>query len=123
MIVMEQEPGSSGKGMIDHYRRNVLTAYDFRGESPSASKQRRAEIVSARAEAREIYLCRGDWIGEFLDELASFPFGSHDDQVDALSAAYGYLAEKEEIPIVAPFSIERPSPWHMPSVTDGWRWS
>ncbi len=77
-------------------------------------------MVSARAEAGDIFVLRGNWIGEFLDELAAFPHGSHDDQVDALSAAYGYLAAKKEIPVVAPFGLTRPSPWRIPSVTDGW---
>jgi predicted phage terminase large subunit-like protein len=110
VVVMEQEPASSGKGMIDHYRRNVLAAHDFRGVSPSGSKQWRAEIVSARAEAKDIFICRGDWVEDFLNELATFPQGSHDDQVDALSAAYGYLAERRADLIVAPISILKAEP-------------
>jgi predicted phage terminase large subunit-like protein len=110
VVVMEQEPASAGKGMIDHYRRNVLPAHDFRSVSPSGSKQWRAEIVSARAEAKDIFICRGDWIGEFLDELATFPQGSHDDQVDALSAAYGYLGDNREILMVAPIGILKEEP-------------
>ncbi len=120
VIVMEQEPAASGKGMIDHYRRNVLAAYEFRSVVPAGNKQKRAEIVSARAEAKDIYICRGDWIGEFVDELAAFPQGPHDDQVDALSAAYGYLADKQEFPAVAPIGIWQPNPWHTPGETD-WR--
>jgi len=117
---MEQEPASAGKAVIEHYRRSVLAAHDFRSVSPWGSKERRAEIVSARAEAGDIFILRGDWIGEFLDELAAFPHGSHDDQVDALSAGYGYLAGKQDLPIMALTSITRPSPWHIPSVTDAW---
>ncbi len=112
-IVMEQEPASAGKAVIDHYRRNVLAAFRFRGVSPSEPKRHRAAIVSARAEAREIFICRGRWIGEFLDELAAFPEGPNDDQVDALSAAYAYLAGKDKIPVVMPISIKRESPWRI----------
>ena len=32
-------------------------------------------------------LLRGPWLGTFLDDIEAFPFGGHDDQVDALSGA------------------------------------
>jgi predicted phage terminase large subunit-like protein len=108
---MEQEPASAGKALIDHYRRNILAAFKFRGVSPSDPKRHRAAIVSARAEAREIWVCRGQWMGEFLDELAAFPQGPNDDQVDALSAAYAHLAGKDKIPVAMPISIGQESHW------------
>jgi phage terminase large subunit-like protein len=33
----------------------------------------------------------GDWIPSFLDEVDEFPLGGHDDQVDAVSLAAGWL--------------------------------
>ena len=36
-------------------------------------------------------LVKGDWNEAFLDELGNFPSGSHKDQVDALSGAFGRL--------------------------------
>lgn len=91
-IRMEEEGGASGKSLISHYRRNVLDGFDFRGVRPSGSKEVRAQPVAARAEAGEIKLVQGPWIDAFLDELADFPEGLHDDQVDALSGAYGELS-------------------------------
>lgn len=41
-IRMEQEPGSSGVDIIDHYARHILTGYDFRGEKVTGSKEVRA---------------------------------------------------------------------------------
>jgi predicted phage terminase large subunit-like protein len=105
-IVMEQEPAAAGKALIDHYRRTVLAPYPFWGLPSSASKVHRAEIVSARAEAKEIWLCRGQWVGELLDELAAFPSGSHDDQVDALTGAYAYLAQGSAVPIASPLWVD-----------------
>jgi phage terminase large subunit-like protein len=35
---------------------------------------------------------RGPWNKDFLDEIEMFPFGSHNDQVDAASLALGKLA-------------------------------
>jgi predicted phage terminase large subunit-like protein len=94
---MEQEDGASGKSLISHYRRNVLDGFDFRGVHPTGSKEVRAQPVAARAEAGEVKLVAGPWIDEFLSELASFPEGLHDDQVDALSGAFSALAGKPAV--------------------------
>ena len=88
-VYMEQEPGSSGKADVDHYRRNVLTGWAFRGISATGSKELRADPVSAQAEAGNVKLLKGEWNQTFLDEVSVFPNGAHDDQVDALSGAYG----------------------------------
>ena len=93
-VFMEQEGGASGKSLISHYRRNVLDGFTFRGVHPTGSKEVRAAPVAARAEAGEVKLVAGPWIEEFLDELTAFPDGLHDDQVDALSGAYGCLSDR-----------------------------
>ena len=54
-----------------------------------------------------MWVCRGTWNTEFLDELTAFPMSGHDDQVDALAGAYEHLAQAEAIPIVMPVSILR----------------
>ena len=41
----------------------------------------------ALAEEGRVFLVRGPWIPEFLDEAAAFPTGTHDDQIDAVSIA------------------------------------
>ena len=94
-IRMEQEPGAAGKAIIDVYGRLVLAGFDFRGVVSSGSKGARAAPVSARAEAGHVFICRGSWNGDFLDELCAFPQVRHDDQVDALSGAYTELVEVE----------------------------
>jgi len=38
-----------------------------------------------------VFMVKGDWNEDFLDELASFPNASHDDQVDAAAGAFGML--------------------------------
>jgi len=87
-IRMEQEPGSSGKTVIDHYTRNVLSGWAFAGVRSTGPKEARAAPVSSQAEAGNIKLVRGPWVGAYLDELEAFPIaGVHDDQVDATSGA------------------------------------
>jgi hypothetical protein len=44
--------------------------------------------VMAAAERGDVKIVRGGWNSAFFDELAMFPNGKHDDQVDALSGAY-----------------------------------
>lgn len=92
-IYMEQEPGDSGKRVIDHFTRNVLQGFAFRGNRPTGPKEVRANPVSSQAEAGNVKLVRGPWINDFLDEATAFPTqGVHDDQVDALSGAFSVLA-------------------------------
>ena len=43
------------------------------------------------AEARALFLVRGPWIDEFIDEICRFPSGRFDDQVDAVSIAVSML--------------------------------
>ena len=44
---------------------------------------------SGQCEALNVKLVKGAWNAAYLEELTSFPFGSHDDQVDALT--YGLI--------------------------------
>ena len=93
MIRMEQEPGAASSYLIGEFRRRKLAGFDFRGVRPRGSKQDRARPLSAPVEAGELRLVRAPWNGAFLDELCAFPFGGHDDQVDALSGAFEQLVE------------------------------
>ena len=86
-IVIEQEPGASGVNTIYHYVTRVLSDYTTRGQRATGSKLERAGPTSSQAEVGNVRLLRGPWVGTFLDELAAFPYGGHDDQVDALSGA------------------------------------
>jgi predicted phage terminase large subunit-like protein len=90
-VFMEQEPGSSGVDVIDHYCREVLKGYIFRGIKTTGSKTERAAPVSSAWDAGNFRLQQASWNGEFLDELEAFPLGGHDDQVDALSGAFNEL--------------------------------
>ena len=90
-IYIEEEPGASGKALIDHYQRTVLSGFAARGIRTTGSKEIRANPVSSQAEAGNIKLVRGTWINDFLEEIEAFPNGSHDDMVDALCGAFERL--------------------------------
>lgn len=96
-IHMEQEPGSSGVNNIDHYRRKILTGFAFFEDRPTGNKEARAKPLSAAAQAGNVNLVKGAWIGDYLDEIVTFPQkGFKKDQVDASSAAYNLLHETKE---------------------------
>lgn len=95
-VWMEQEPGSSGVTVIDHYLRRVLRGFTFRGQKSTGPKEVRANPVSAQAEGGNVLIVRDgggrSWNTEFLDEICAFPSeGVHDDQVDAVSGAVSVL--------------------------------
>lgn len=91
-IRMEQEPGSSGVTVIDYYRRKILLGFDFRPDKKRVDKETRANPVSSAAEAGNIAIMGGRWNREFLDEISLFPNGANDDQVDAFTGGFAYLA-------------------------------
>lgn len=91
-IRMEQEPGSSGVAVIDHYRRNVLPGYVFEGVRSTGSKQARASALASYVRAQKVLVVVNRWNRAFLDEMEQFPNGAHDDQVDSTSGAFNFLA-------------------------------
>src|SRR5579859_5622100 len=91
-VFMEQEPGSSGKSLIDYYLRKVLTGFNFSGVRSTGDKVSRAQPVSSQAQGGNIVLLRAHWNDAFLSEHEAFPTeGVHDDIVDANSGAMGQL--------------------------------
>jgi predicted phage terminase large subunit-like protein len=66
--------------------------WDFHGKPSTGSKEERANPLSAQAEAGNVKLVRGVWVGNFLDEAEAFPNGAHDDQIDSASGAFEYLS-------------------------------
>jgi predicted phage terminase large subunit-like protein len=98
VVHLEQEPGSSGVNVIDHYRRNVLPEFAFYGDKVTGDKTERARPLSSASQAGNVKLVRGAWNVAFLDEAESFPQGSHDDQVDAVSGARNKLASQRTTP-------------------------
>ncbi|MCK4302608.1 MAG: phage terminase large subunit, partial [Candidatus Eisenbacteria sp.] len=99
-IRMEQEPGASGKSLIDAYRRRVLRGYNFRGIPSVGNKVVRAGPVSSEVDAGNVRMLLAPWTSEVLDALEAFPHGAHDDDADALSGAYNWLSTKGQPAIV-----------------------
>jgi predicted phage terminase large subunit-like protein len=93
-IWLEQEPGSSGKAVIEDYQRRVLKGYAVYAQRSTGSKVERAKPASSAAEAGNIAVIAGPWNATFLEELSLFPQqGVHDDQVDTLSGGINVLRD------------------------------
>jgi predicted phage terminase large subunit-like protein len=92
-IRMEQEPGSSGKALVDQYARYVVPGYDFAGIRSTGDKLTRARPFAAAVANGNVRVVRAHWLTDWMDEFASFPeAANHDDQVDSAVGAFTFLA-------------------------------
>lgn len=90
------EAALHGKALIQDLRREPRNrAFAFKEVKVAGDKLTRALAWLNLAEAGKLFLVRGAWIDEFVDEVAKFPHGKHDDQIDAVSVAVEMLAKKE----------------------------
>ena len=81
--VIEQEGGTHGP---DRVRQIVVSMAGVPVETvrPWASKPYRAEAFASQLQVGNVSCVKGKpWVSEYMDELAGFPVGKHDDQVDA----------------------------------------
>ena len=91
-IRMEQEPGSSGKALIDQYARYILPGYDFAGVRSTGDKLTRARPFSAAVANGNVRVVQAPWLSDWLDEFSAFPEAcDHDDQVDSAVGAFTHL--------------------------------
>jgi predicted phage terminase large subunit-like protein len=86
----EQEPGSGGKESADNFIK-LLSGFSVSTERSTTDKQERADPFSSQVNAGNVRLVRGPWNADYIEELRTFPNGSHDDQVDASSLAFNEL--------------------------------
>lgn len=89
-ITLPQDPGQAGKSQAQGFVLKLAT-WVAKIVIPSGSKATRAAAFAAQAQAGNVKLVKGDWNETFLAEMASFPTGSHDDQVDAAADAFNEL--------------------------------
>lgn len=85
-IWMEQEPGASGKMVINTFSK-LLLGYAFRGKTSTGNKETYANPLSAAIEHGRVRLVKGPWNKRFIDQLRHFPLG-HDDDVDSASKLF-----------------------------------
>lgn len=85
------EPKATGKSIVQSFRNTGFNVVEL--PSPVDDKITRVSNISAFIESGKANLIRGQWNDNFLGECASFPNGSHDDQVDNLANAITYYTK------------------------------
>lgn len=87
------EEASVGKALIQDLRAKGLKVTGFK---PGGDKVSRLSQESGQLEeGRLLVPTDAPWLADFRDELLAFPRGRHDDQVDALSQALGWIRERK----------------------------
>ncbi len=74
-----------------HFLTQKLAGFRVAATLETGSKLSRAVPVASQVEAGLVKVVQAEWTRAFLEELADFPNGSKDDQVDALSRAFSML--------------------------------
>lgn len=85
------EDKANGSAVIASLRKEVPGVIP---EEPHGGKLARASAVSPLVEAGNVYLpapALAPWVGDYVDQLAAFPTGAHDDEVDQTSQALNRL--------------------------------
>lgn len=93
-IAIEQEPGSSG---VDSARETIkrLSGFSVEALPASGKKELRADTFSVQVNAGNVYIVKGPYLKAYYEELAFFPNGRNDDQVDASSGAFAALQRNQ----------------------------
>jgi predicted phage terminase large subunit-like protein len=89
-VGLPQDPGQAGKAQI-MFLTQVLAGYRVVATPETGMKETRAMPVASQVSGGTVALRRAGWNAAFMDELANFPHGRKDDQVDALARAFGLL--------------------------------
>ena len=100
------EDRASGQSLLQELKSaTTLPVLPVKADSDKLS---RAQAVTAIVEAGKVYLPeQASWLNEYIDEMASFPMGLYDDQVDSTTQALNYFRER----------LDRPTPFLMPGDT------
>jgi predicted phage terminase large subunit-like protein len=106
-IGIEQEPGSAGKALVEHYANTVLREFKVVAIPATKAKAIRAQPYLAACEAGHVYLLdetvhkpegsEPGWQDHYIREFEGFPTGQFDDQVDTNAAGYTFLSGKKTL--------------------------
>ena len=94
-IGFEQEPGSSGKELMDIYKRDLeRQGYRVIVDQKKESKINRASAISPLAKKNRIGYIANQYTQEMFNQLINFPAGKNDDVVDCLSSGIHLLRDR-----------------------------
>ena len=90
-ISIPQDPGQAGKSQAQQLVKK-LAGYKVTATVESGDKSTRAAPAAAQVNVGNVAMVRASWNAAFRAECASFPGGTHDDQVDAFSRGFSMVA-------------------------------
>ena len=90
-VCLPQDPGQAGKAQVASLTK-LLLGFNVHSSPETGDKATRAAPVAAQVNVGNVSLVKAAWNRAFVDELAGFPSGAKDDQVDALSRGFNRLA-------------------------------
>jgi predicted phage terminase large subunit-like protein len=89
-ISLPQDPGQAGKKQVLAFTR-LLTGHQIESSPETGDKATRAAPAISQVNGGNFAMVDAPWNAAFRDELAAFPSGAKDDQVDALSRAFSIV--------------------------------
>lgn len=89
-VVIEREPGSSGKDIAEYTIRN-LAGFRVKEDRVDKHKETRAEPFIAQCQGGNVWYVADNWIYPFLEECEGWPNSTTKDQVDAAAGAFTAL--------------------------------
>lgn len=98
-ISIPQDPGQAGKTQVLAFTR-LLEGYRVKSSPESGDKVTRAEPFAAQVNVGNVVMLRAPWNDALVAEMRVFPNGAHDDQVDALSRAFGEFVQPDSAGII-----------------------
>ena len=101
-----KDPGT-GALYASYVVREVAPGRHVHASPETGSKIARAKPVSAQAEHNNFVIVRHSGWEKTRDELVDFPYGEHDDLVDAISRAFAALISKptSSLPVIGGYTI------------------
>ena len=93
------EDMGSGTSLIQDLRSDEFAGFPKAiAYKPEGDKLSRMHAQSAKIEAGHVHLPkRANWLDDFLIEVAQFPRGRHDDQIDALSQFLDWITQRTRV--------------------------
>lgn len=86
LSIIEAEPKATGKSVVQTLRKQ--TELNIKeGKNPNKDKVARANDILPYVEAGRVFLVRGGWNDDFINQCATFPNAKHDEEVDCLIMA------------------------------------
>ena len=99
LVGLERERGSGGLDSRNMTIRN-LAGFSVKTAPITGTKEQRADPFSTQVNAGNVLCQVASWNKDYLEELQYFPFGTHDDQVDASAGAFRFVLEYKPAQIV-----------------------